>query len=312
MSIGWLVTSDGIRLRYDHRTPKQPRATAVVLTGRNEFIEKYEEVISELVQRDFAVWTLDWRGQGLSTRALPERQRGHVTSFAYYLVDLRSLMRVIADTEPQLPLFVFAHSMGGHIALRYMHDFPDAVHSAVLTAPMIDLATHRYPPGLARVIAQVASLARFAKNYAPGMRDYDPKRDIFDNNDATSDRGRFDARVRLLNENPQLLLGGVTFGWLDAAFHSIDLVRRPEFLTHIPTPMLAFAAQDDRVVNLVALREAAEMLPHCRLVTLNGSRHEILHESDTVRSQYWTEVDQFLDERLGSRSPTQRRRARMR
>ena len=59
-------------------------------------------------------------------------------------------------------------------------------------------------------------------------------------------------------------------------------------------------------------REAAETLPHCRLVTLDGSRHEILHESDTVRSQYWSEVDQFLAERLGSLSPTQRRPARMR
>lgn len=295
-SIHWLVTSDGVRLRYGRWSVPKPRAIAVVLTGRNEFIEKYDEVARELTQRNFEVWSLDWRGQGLSTRALPQRERGYVASFVYYLSDLRAFLRIVRQSS-KLPLMVFGHSMGGHVALRYMHDFPDAIDAAVLTAPMIDMTTRRYPPGLAKLIAEVAVVTRFATRYAPSMRDYDPKRDLFDGNDATSDRGRFERRVRLLSENPQLRLGGVTFGWVAAAYRSIVIAQAPQYLAGITTPLLIFAAGDDRVVNTEAIFEAQKAMRDCRVVMLDGSRHEVMQENDTVRGQFWHEVDRFLLER---------------
>ena len=51
-------------------TTTAKRGTVVVLGGRAEFIEKYFEVIGELLARDFAVAALDWRGQGGSARRL--------------------------------------------------------------------------------------------------------------------------------------------------------------------------------------------------------------------------------------------------
>ena len=292
----WLTARDGVRLRYGRWTVRKPRAIAVILTGRNEFVEKYDEVAKELTERRFDVWSLDWRGQGLSTRALPQRERGYVASFVHYLSDLRAFLRIVRDSS-KLPLVVFAHSMGGHVALRYMHDFPDAIDAAILTAPMIDMTSRRYPPGLAKLVAEVAVLSRFATRYAPSMHDYDPKLDQFDGNDATSDRSRFERRVRLLAENPQLRLGGVTFGWVAAAYRSITIAQRPSYMKAIKTPMLVFAASDDRVVNTDAILEAQKSLRNCRVVMLEGSRHEVMQENDTVRTQFWDEVDAFLAER---------------
>src|SRR5262249_15970954 len=147
---------------------------------------------------------------------------------------------------PRVPRFIFAHSMGGHVTLRYLHDFPDAARAAIVTAPMIEMTTRRFPPGLARLAVEVGMLSRLAKKDIPGMSDYDRGQDLFENNESTSDRDRFERRVRLLSENPELLLGGVTFGWLDAAFRSIALLQRPEYLRRITTPLLMFAAADDR------------------------------------------------------------------
>ncbi len=68
----------------------------VLLTGRGEFIEKYAtEVVGELLQRGFAVAALDWRGQGLSDRPLPEHDAGHIDNFGTYVADLKLFLDTI-------------------------------------------------------------------------------------------------------------------------------------------------------------------------------------------------------------------------
>ena len=61
---------EGMRLRVGHRLPARhpARGTAVILTGRAEFIEKYEETVADLAAAGFAVAIFDWRGQGGSDR----------------------------------------------------------------------------------------------------------------------------------------------------------------------------------------------------------------------------------------------------
>jgi predicted alpha/beta hydrolase len=91
----WHEAADGTRIRMArfHR-PSATRGTVVLLNGRTEFIEKYFEVIGDLLSRGFAVATLDWRGQGLSDRALTNPHKGHVADFSLYIDDLQ---RVVED-----------------------------------------------------------------------------------------------------------------------------------------------------------------------------------------------------------------------
>ena len=63
-------------LRFARFAPPPGRkGTVCVFPGRAEFIEKYFEVVRDLRARGFAVATIDWRGQGLSDRALPNAAR---------------------------------------------------------------------------------------------------------------------------------------------------------------------------------------------------------------------------------------------
>ena len=61
----------------------------VLSGGRTEPIEKYFEVIGELLERGFVVLAHDWRGQGLSHRALPDRLKGHARGYKDFLGDYR-------------------------------------------------------------------------------------------------------------------------------------------------------------------------------------------------------------------------------
>ena len=54
--------------RFDAAPDVPARGICVLLNGQTEFIEKYFEVIDELRGRGFTVATMDWRGQGGSSR----------------------------------------------------------------------------------------------------------------------------------------------------------------------------------------------------------------------------------------------------
>ena len=97
----WFAGVDGARLRAALFTPTGTARGSVVLSGgRSEPIEKYAEVIAELLGRGFAVLVHDWRGQGLSHRELPDRLKGHAKGYETYLGDYKSLLDAF---EPRLP-----------------------------------------------------------------------------------------------------------------------------------------------------------------------------------------------------------------
>ena len=111
---GAIKTPDGVNLRFARWAPPPGRkGTVVVLQGRAEFIEKYFETVRDLRARGFAVATFDWRGQGLSDRALSDRHKGYVRNFSNYITDLEAMMEQVVLPDCPPPIFALAHSMGG-------------------------------------------------------------------------------------------------------------------------------------------------------------------------------------------------------
>jgi len=110
-----------LKLRYGVMTvhPNPAKGVFLLLHGRAEFIEKYKAVANRLLGKGFNVVSLDWRGQGLSTRELENRHKGYIHSFAAYVADLTALFDDIIKPLG-LPVYILSHSMGGHIALRFM------------------------------------------------------------------------------------------------------------------------------------------------------------------------------------------------
>ena len=116
---GTIRTPDGAELRFARWAPPAGRkGTVCVFAGRGETIEKYFETVRDLRNRGFAVAVIDWRGQGLSDRALSDRYKGYVGTFSQFDTDLETFMRdvVLPDCPP--PIFALAHSMGATILLR--------------------------------------------------------------------------------------------------------------------------------------------------------------------------------------------------
>lgn len=295
--MGLFRSRDGVRIRCIIRPGSgAPRTgTVVVLNGRNEFLEKYVETFQELNDRGYCVYSFDWRGQGLSDRSLPNPQKGYVRTYGEYVGDLEQFMSEIVPAAAPAPRICLGHSMGGHILLRYLRRNPACFDRIVLTSPMIDILAGPYPVRLARWLTELARRLSWDGKYALGEGDYRPgNRRRFRRNPLSSDFERYMDAHRAIRANPDLKLGGVTYGWLKATFDSIDRLHSNDYLAHLRIPVLMIGAGDDRVVSVAAQQRLCRTLPDCRFERIDGSLHEILKERDAVRKMFWRLFDNFV------------------
>jgi lysophospholipase len=292
------VLVDGLRLRVGHRGPAcgPARGTAVILPGRAEFIEKYHETAAELAERGFAVATLDWRGQGGSDRLLDRRHRGHVVRVEEYLADLAGMLAWLERRRLPRPWVMLAHSMGGHVGLRHLHDDPVSFAGAVMSAPMFGIRLRPMPEPLARAICEIALGLGAGQRYAPGQRDFDLARCLFERNKVTTCPAHFEDLRRQLALTPELALGGVTFGWLRASLRSIALTKRPGFVEAITTPVLVCQAGNERIVCNRSITALTRRLPHGRLLAFPEARHELLQEREPIRRRFLDAFSAFAEQ----------------
>ena len=294
MEFHYFRAGDNQLLRYSISKPRQgvSRGCLLFLNGRSEFMEKYESVVEQLVSRGFFVVSLDWRGQGLSVRELENPDKGYIRSFQCYLDDLALFfMKVIKPLG--LPVTILSHSMGGHIALRSMARREISVKNAILLSPMVDIVTAPIPRYLAGVLARQMVKRGKEEMYIPGNGDYSKDTFRFKNNPLTHDFQGFMQEHRCIEKNRDLALGGVTWGWVNAAFDSIDALENTAVGAGIIPPVLLLSAADDRVVSSKAQKKLCRRLSRCAFISVPGARHEILNESPDVIAFFWKMFDRF-------------------
>ena len=215
-------------------------------------------------------------------------------SYKDYLEDLDRFIRQIVCPKAVSPRLLLAHSMGAHLALRYLHDHPDVFEKAVFSAPMIDIVSSDLKRRFLKAFAWLGVTAGLKKAYIPGLGDFDPTDRKFDGNRLTSDPQRFADQLDAIDANPDLALGGPTFGWLKAGLESIDILTGDGYPEAIQTPILIVAAESDRIVSIQAQKRICRRLPAACLHFIPGARHEVLKENDRIRSAFWQAFDRFI------------------
>ena len=282
----WLRARDGIRLRTAVFPASAPRGTVVLNTGRTEFIEKYYEVIGELMERSFTVLTHDWRGQGLSDRLIPKApQRGHADGAEPFLSDFAQILSAHSDLPR--PWVAVGHSMGGALTLLALLRGRTTFSAAVLSSPMVGVNTRPVWPPAAAALARANVVCGRAKTLVRPASD--PLQDRFDGNVVTHDRRRWDRSQRLLQAHPELALDGATWGWLDFALEAGREIRGGA--GRISTPLAVAAAGDERLADSAETRRVCEAVPGATFVSVDGAYHELLMETDALRARFWALFD---------------------
>ena len=289
----WFHGADGATLRAVLFFPAGPARGSVVLSpGRSEPLEKYFEVVEDLLGRGFAVLLHDWRGQGLSARALPDRLKGHARGFKTFVSDYKALLDAFAARLPK-PWIAVGHSMGGCLTLLALAHRETRFSAAVLSAPMLGLNTAGVPPWLATILAWTLSRVGLSDRYVSAP--YDPLTQTFVGDGLTHDEARYDRYQAQLRADPEIALGGMTWGWADFAISACAWLARSQGVEAIDIPVTLVAAElDNRVLNPVQ-ETIARRIPKGRYVEVPGAFHEILIETDPRRAVFWKAFDETVD-----------------
>ena len=288
------LQADGARLRYAcwNVPGTKAKGSVVLLTGRGEFIEKYAtEVVGELLGRGYCVYSLDWRGQGLSDRALADRSKGHIDNFSTYMADLQLFLdKVVAPTAPR-PILALCHSMGAHIMMRVLAENGSGPISAgVLCSPMTALKREAMLRSVLMLMPEVPALD---ERYLFGTGPFVVFAREFHANIVTHDERRYRFTDQWFAADPRLALGGPTVGWARQAVRSMTAASAPGYLERIELPLMLVSAGEDPLIESRTHEPVAARLRRGEHFTIAGAKHEVMMETDALRGLFWEAFDRL-------------------
>jgi lysophospholipase len=287
----WLTAEDGVRVRVA-TWAEGSKGTVFILPGRTEYCEKYGRAAGELADRGFSSLAIDYRGQGLADRLLPDRLMGHVDRFPDYQHDIREALFLAGEKSLPKPYFMIAHSMGGAIGLRTimgLHPF----RAALFSAPMwrINIAKHLRP--VAWALNPLARATGLGNRYAPttGPAPYTTS-EPFDDNMLTRDKDMWAYMGRQITAQPDLALGGPSMHWLAEAMvelRHLRLARRPNL------PVITALGSNERIVEPERIHEIMGTWVTGTLDLYDGAEHEIMMETLPHRRRFFDSAAAFFD-----------------
>ncbi len=282
----WLITADGVRIRAAV-WPDGAAGTVLLFPGRTEYAEKYGLAAEDLRKRGYATVAIDWRGQGLADRALPDRMVGHVDDFAEYQADVQATLRLVTQLGLPQPLYLLGHSMGGCIGLRaLMGGLP--VRAAAFSAPMWGIALAGWMRPLAQAISQVSGWFGQAHRFAPGTSSHAYVTEAnFNGNVLTTDPEMWAYMKTQVTKHPELALAGPSLGWLHQALKecgALSLMHSPE------VPCVTWLGGAERVIDTAPVHVRMSVWQDGRLEMMPGAEHEIMMETPPRRAVFFDNV----------------------
>jgi alpha-beta hydrolase superfamily lysophospholipase len=250
------------------------RASILIVHGLGEHCGRYTNVVNYLVPKGYALYGFDLPGHGKSGGV-----REYVSTYDDYTETLTTNYQRVREAQPDKPIFLLGHSMGGLIATAYLVDHSEDFTGAVISAPAIlipDFVT-KFTVLLGKVLSKIA-----------------PKAGVLglDANGVSKDPAVVEAYI-----NDPLVFHGKTTARLSAAL--LDKVFWVnENMETITTPLLIVHGGEDKLAN----PKAAQLLyDHASskdktLKVYDGLHHEVFNEPE--REQVLGDVSAWLDAHL--------------
>jgi lysophospholipase len=292
LTISHLKTPDGKNLRVGQWKAPSSSKTVVLVQGRGNYIEHFEDLAQFLTEQGFTVWTFDFRGQGGSSRNKSDPMVSHIEHFDDYTEDLKTFLDQVVK-EKNVP--VIALSMGATIALRLIHDHPGYISKLIALSPMIRIKTSPYPYYFAKIMAHLMVLIGKKNNYTfdsgpfnfkSCKKDYDPVK--------FGDQTKWQKLCEFSEHNPQLMVGGPSWQWLKEAFASSENLLEKDYVEKIDIPLLVIYPENDYRIEPESQRQFCLMAPHCMLKPYPKAPHDLILSSPENFAKIGNDISYFL------------------
>ncbi len=144
-----LQTADSLQLFAREWLPESEALAVVCLIhGKGEHSGRYLHTASTLTMAGYIVLTYDLRGHGKS-----QGKRGHSPSYKALMDDISLILNEAGNRFPNLPHFLYGHSLGGNLVLNYVLRRRHRLNGVIATSPWLSLASE--PPRWKLVISSL-------------------------------------------------------------------------------------------------------------------------------------------------------------
>jgi len=235
----------------------QSRAVVCLIHGLGEHSGRYGHVADRLTQAGYSVFAFDLRGHGKS-----EGPRGHTPSYEALMQDIYFLLEVANKQFPQLPSFLYGHSLGGNLVLNYVLRRQSHLKGVIATDPWLRLAFE--PPCFKIILAQITNYiwpSFFQKN---GLD------------------------TKVLSRDPEVVHAYENDPWVHdhiSARMFIGIYQSGQWAlenaSEFSLPLLLMHGGEDKIISVTASHEfAITKTKNCTLKIWDGLYHEIHNEPE--------------------------------
>lgn len=148
-----------------------PKALIVLIHGVGEHTGRYQHVAKAMTDAGYAMVGFDLRGHGRSTGI-----RGHFPSLDAVMQDIRDFFVFLKGRHPDLPRFLYGHSLGGLLVLTYALKNSDGLKGVIATSPGLRSPVHEQKAKvmLAKVLGSLFPTTLLASGLSTELLSHDP------------------------------------------------------------------------------------------------------------------------------------------
>lgn len=270
-----LTTNDGLKLYAKEWKPEsQAKAVVILVHGLGEHVGRYDHVTQKYTDAGYLVRAFDLRGHGKS-----EGVRGYALSYDQLMNDIDTFIQMAHTAYPELPVFLYGHSLGGALALyfgeKYQNRLKGIIASSPGLAPTEPVPAFKFAAG--KLLARIAPAFKMQNALDLSGLARDPE---------VSEKYRKDPLV-----HPFI-----------SASLGMSLINNGQYIVEhassFSLPLLLLQGSADRLTNASLTAEFAGKVPQNLLTykVFPGFYHELHNEPQ--KDQVFDEMFRWLDRNL--------------
>jgi len=270
--------SDGTTFQIQGWEPDNGKIKAVIalVHGLGEHVARYAHVAQAFTDAGYALVGFDLRGHGKSGGA-----RGHFPSLDALMQDVRAFFRFLVMRYPELPHFLYGHSLGGLLALSYAIQYSNGLKGVMVTGAALrsPLQEQKVKVTMARVLGAIAPTVTIPSGLESAALSRDPNVVKIYVNDP------------LVHDKTSLGLGRAAINAVDLCFARAKDLVPPLLIMHGRADKITYSSGSEDFASL-----AREKNRDVTLKVWDGLYHEIHNEPE--KAEVFKFMIEWLDNHL--------------